>query len=342
MFDSKCILITGGTGSFGNAVLRTFLQKNAGEIRIFSRDEKKQDDMRREISNDRVKFYIGDVRDEKSVSHAMEGVDYVFHAAALKQVPSCEFFPMEAFRTNVMGTENVLNCAIRHKVYKVVCLSSDKAVYPVNTMGLSKAMMEKVMAAKARMLSPGSTTLCATRYGNLICSRASVVPTLLSQMRRKMPLTVTDPEMTRFLMTMDEAVDLVLFAFEHAGQGDIFVKKSPAARLGDLVTALIEIFHSDNPVRIIGLRHGEKPYETLLTRQELFQSEEMGSFFRIPPDTRGLTYDTYQVGLQRSIPLQHEYNSQNTARLNIQEIKELLLKQEEIRVALNLMEENHG
>lgn len=340
MFDDKCILITGGTGSFGNAVLRSFLQKNAGEIRIFSRDEKKQDDMRREINNSRVKFYIGDVRDEKSVSHAMEGVDYVFHAAALKQVPSCEFFPMEAFRTNVIGTENVLNSAISHGVSKVVCLSSDKAVYPVNTMGLSKAMMEKVMLAKARMQPPGSTTFCATRYGNLICSRGSVVPMLISQIRKKTPLTITDPEMTRFLMTLDEAVELVLFAFEHAVQGDIFVKKSPAARLGDLVAALLEIFNADNPIKIIGLRHGEKPHETLLTRQELCHAEEMGSFYRIPPDTRGLTYDAYRVGMQRNFPL-HEYHSQNTERLSIPEIKELLLKQEEIRAALSQTEDGH-
>ena len=280
MFNGKCILITGGTGSFGNAVLKNFLQEDVGEIRIFSRDEKKHDDMRREIDRSRVRFYIGDVRNEKSVFHAMEGVDYVFHAAALKQVPSCEFFPMEAFLTNVAGTENVLNCAIIHKVKKVVCLSSDKAVYPVNTMGLSKAMMEKVMAAKARTLSAGSTTLCATRYGNLICSRGSVIPTLISQIKKGMPLTVTDPGMTRFLMTLEEAVELVLFAFEHAEQGDIFVKKSSSALLGDLVQALIELFDAPDPVKIIGLRHGEKLYETLLTRQEMFHAEDMGNFYR--------------------------------------------------------------
>jgi UDP-glucose 4-epimerase len=342
MFNGKCILITGGTGSFGNAVLKHLLQKNAGEIRIFSRDEKKQDDMRREIDNNRVRFYIGDVRDEKSVFHAMEGVDYVFHAAALKQVPSCEFFPMEAFHTNVVGTENVLNCAIRHKVKNVVCLSSDKAVYPVNTMGLSKAMMEKVMAAKARTLSAGQTTLCATRYGNLICSRGSVIPTLISQIRKGMPLTVTDPAMTRFLMTVEEAVQLVLFAFEHAEQGDIFVKKSPSALLGDLVQALIELFNAPNPVKTIGLRHGEKLYETLLTRQEMFYAEDMGDFFRIPLDTRSLNYNTYSIGMQHSLLVMDEYHSQNASRLNISEIKEILLRQEEVQRALEEYREMPG
>ncbi|NLN66085.1 MAG: polysaccharide biosynthesis protein [Clostridiaceae bacterium] len=340
MFKDKCLLITGGTGSFGNEVLKRILKMDAGEIRIFSRDEKKQDEMRKKFNNNKIKFYIGDVRDEKSIVRVMKGVDYVFHAAALKQVPSCEFFPMEAFKTNVLGTENVLDCAIAEKVKKVICLSTDKAVYPINSMGISKAMMEKIMLSKSRMLTSKSTILCATRYGNLICSRGSVLPTLIRQILNHKPLTVTQPDMTRYFMTLDEAIELVLFAFKHATQGDIFVQKSPAARIGDLVIALKEVFQCNNPVQEIGIRHGEKMYETLLTNQELLYAEDLGLYYKIPVDTRSLNYMTYNIGVEESINNNSEYNSHNAKRLNISELKELLLKQDEVRKAIEYMRAN--
>lgn len=326
MFKDKCLLITGGTGSFGNAVLKRFLYTDIGEIRIFSRDEKKQDDMRKELRSDKVKFFIGDVRDYNSVAAAMHGVDYVFHAAALKQVPSCEFFPMEAVKTNVIGTENVLNAAIVHGVKKVICLSTDKAVYPINAMGISKAMMEKVMVAKSRTVSSEKTIICGTRYGNVMCSRGSVIPLFIQQIKKGEPLTVTDPNMTRFLMSLENAVELVLFAFENANQGDIFVQKAPASTIGDLAQAVKEIFNADNEVRIIGTRHGEKLYETLLTREEMAQAEDLEDYYRIPADTRDLNYDRYFTDGKHEISESLDYNSHNTERLDVPQIKELLLK----------------
>ena len=326
MFKDKTLLITGGTGSFGNAVLKRFLYTDIGEIRIFSRDEKKQDDMRKELKSDEVKFFIGDVRDYNSVAAAMHGVDYVFHAAALKQVPSCEFFPMEAVKTNVIGTENVLNAAIAHGVKKVICLSTDKAVYPINAMGISKAMMEKVMVAKSRTVSPEKTIICGTRYGNVMCSRGSVIPLFIQQIKKGEPLTVTDPNMTRFLMSLESAVELVLFAFENANQGDIFVQKAPASTIGDLAQAVKEIFNADNEIRIIGTRHGEKLYETLLTREEMAQAEDLGDYYRIPADTRDLNYDKYFTDGKHEISESLDYNSHNTERLDVPQIKELLLK----------------
>ena len=326
MFKDKTLLITGGTGSFGHAVLKRFLYTDIGEIRIFSRDEKKQDDMRKELKSDKVKFFIGDVRDYNSVAAAMHGVDYVFHAAALKQVPSCEFFPMEAVKTNVIGTENVLNAAIAHGVKKVICLSTDKAVYPINAMGISKAMMEKVMVAKSRTVSPEKTIICGTRYGNVMCSRGSVIPLFIQQIKKGEPLTVTDPNMTRFLMSLENAVELVLFAFENANQGDIFVQKAPASTIGDLAQAVKEIFNADNEIRIIGTRHGEKLYETLLTREEMAQAEDLGDYYRIPADTRDLNYDKYFTDGKYEISESLDYNSHNTERLDVPRIKELLLK----------------
>jgi UDP-N-acetylglucosamine 4,6-dehydratase/5-epimerase len=326
MFKDKTLLITGGTGSFGNAVLKRFLYTDIGEIRIFSRDEKKQDDMRKELKSDKVKFFIGDVRDYNSVAAAMHGVDYVFHAAALKQVPSCEFFPMEAVKTNVIGTENVLNAAIAHGVKKVICLSTDKAVYPINAMGISKAMMEKVMVAKSRTVSPEKTIICGTRYGNVMCSRGSVIPLFIQQIKKGEPLTVTDPNMTRFLMSLESAVELVLFAFKNANQGDIFVQKAPASTIGDLAQAVKEIFNADNEIRIIGTRHGEKLYETLLTREEMAQAEDLGDYYRIPADTRDLNYDKYFTDGKYEISESVDYNSHNTERLDVPRIKELLLK----------------
>jgi UDP-N-acetylglucosamine 4,6-dehydratase/5-epimerase len=326
MFNGKTLLITGGTGSFGNAVLKRFLYTDIGEIRIFSRDEKKQDDMRKELKSDKVKFFIGDVRDYNSVAAAMHGVDYVFHAAALKQVPSCEFFPMEAVKTNVIGTENVLNAAIAHGVKKVICLSTDKAVYPINAMGISKAMMEKVMVAKSRTVSPEKTIISGTRYGNVMCSRGSVIPLFIQQIKKGEPLTVTDPNMTRFLMSLENAVELVLFAFENANQGDIFVQKAPASTIGDLAQAVKEIFNADNEIRIIGTRHGEKLYETLLTREEMAQAEDLGDYYRIPADTRDLNYDKYFTDGKHEISESLDYNSHNTERLDVPRIKELLLK----------------
>jgi UDP-glucose 4-epimerase len=322
-FSNKTLLITGGTGSFGNAILKRFLNSDIKEIRIFSRDEKKQDDMRNEYKNGKVKYFIGDVRDGNSVETCLEGVDYIFHAAALKQVPSCEFFPWEAARTNVFGTENVLNAAIRKEVKKVICLSTDKAVYPINAMGISKAMMEKVMVAKSRTTT--SSTLMGTRYGNVIASRGSVIPLFISQIKKGQTLTITDPNMTRFMMSLDSAVDLVLFAYEHGKAGEIFVQKAPAATIGDLAVAIGEMFDAKNEIKIIGTRHGEKLYETLLTREELVKAEDMGNYYRIVPDDRDLNYSKYFSEGSQETNLVEDYNSHNTRRLNVEEIKELLL-----------------
>lgn len=325
MFKDKTLLITGGTGSFGNAVLKRFLNTDIGEIRIFSRDEKKQDDMRRFYKNDKIKFYIGDVRDLASVKNAMYGVDYVFHAAALKQVPTCEFFPLEAVKTNVLGTDNVLTAAIECGVKKVICLSTDKAVYPINAMGISKAMMEKVLIAKSRTVSPDKTLICGTRYGNVMASRGSVIPLFVQQIKSGQPITVTNPNMTRFLMSLDEAIDLVLFAFEHAQSGDIFVQKAPACTIGDLAQALKEIFDADNEIKIIGTRHGEKLYETLLSKEEFLVAEDLGRYYRVPADNRDLNYDKYFVQGDERLSVGQEYNSNNTERLNVEQIKEKLL-----------------
>lgn len=326
MFSNKTLLITGGTGSFGNAVLNRFLDTDIAEIRIFSRDEKKQDDMRKALHNDKVKFYIGDVRDSRSIDFAMHGVDYVFHAAALKQVPSCEFFPMEAVRTNVLGTENVIDSAVRAGVSKVICLSTDKAVYPINAMGISKAMMEKVMVAKARTVKAEKTVICGTRYGNVMASRGSVIPLFVDQIRAGLPLTVTDPNMTRYLMSLEDAVDLVLYAFEHAVPGDIFVQKAPASTIADLATAVKDLFHGESEIRVIGTRHGEKLYETLLTREEMVTAEDHGDYYRIPADTRDLNYNKYFTEGEKEMSYGWEYTSHNTTRLDVAGVKELLLK----------------
>ena len=327
MFSNKTLLITGGTGSFGNAVLKRFLDTEIKEIRIFSRDEKKQDDMRHALQNPKVKFYIGDVRDQRSVDGAMRGVDYIFHAAALKQVPSCEFFPIQAVRTNVFGTENVLDSAIRHGVKNVVVLSTDKAAYPINAMGISKAMMEKVAIAKARQLGEdAATTICCTRYGNVMASRGSVIPLWIDQIQAGKDITITDPNMTRFMMTLDDAVDLVLYAFQHGKNGDLFVQKAPAATLDVLATALKELYHADTVVKVIGTRHGEKLYETLVTREEMAKSEDMGEYFRIPADNRDLNYDKYFVEGQEEIAQIDDYHSHNTVRLDVEGMKELLKK----------------
>ena len=325
---NKTLLITGGTGSFGNAVLKRFLNTNHfSEIRIFSRDEKKQDDMRHEIQNGKVKFYIGDVRDKRSVDGAMRGVDYVFHAAALKQVPSCEFFPMQAVRTNVIGTENVLDSAVEYGVKNVVVLSTDKAAYPINAMGISKAMMEKVAIAKARSLGDNpDTTICVTRYGNVMASRGSVIPLWVDQIKAENSITITDPRMTRYMMTLDDAVDLVLYAFENGNSGDLFVQKAPAATLSILAQALKEMLNADNEVRVIGTRHGEKLYETLVTREEMFKSEDMGNYFRIPADSRDLNYDKFFSQGQEDISKVEDYHSHNTQQLSVEGMKELLLK----------------
>lgn len=328
MFKNKTLLITGGTGSFGNAVLKRFLNTDHfSEIRIFSRDEKKQDDMRHKIQNEKVKFYIGDVRDKRSVDGAMRGVDYVFHAAALKQVPSCEFFPMQAVRTNVIGTENVLDSAAEHGVKNVVVLSTDKAAYPINAMGISKAMMEKVAVAKARSLGDNpETTICVTRYGNVMASRGSVIPLWINQIKAGNPITITDANMTRFMMTLDDAVDLVLYAFENGNSGDLFVQKAPAATLSILAQALKEILNADNEVRTIGTRHGEKLYETLVTREEMFKSEDMGNYFRIPVDSRDLNYDKYFSEGEEDLSKVEDYHSHNTRRLDVEGMKEMLIK----------------
>lgn len=326
MFTNKTLLITGGTGSFGNAVLNRFLNTNIQEIRIFSRDEKKQDDMRKKFKNDKIKFFIGDVRNYKSIYDAMKGVDYVFHAAALKQVPSCEFYPIEAVRTNILGAENVVNAAIENNVKKVIALSTDKAVYPINAMGISKAMMEKLIIAKSRTLFENETILCCTRYGNVMASRGSVIPLFTNQIKKGKTLTITDPNMTRFLMSLDDAVDLVMYAFQKAKQGDIFVQKAPASTIKDLGIALKEIFNSDVELELIGIRHGEKLHETLITREELAKAEEIDKYFRIRADNRGLNYDKYLINGETKISIKDDYNSYNTKRLTLEEVKEKLLK----------------
>lgn len=333
MFKNKVLLITGGTGSFGNAVLNRFINSDQfDEIRIFSRDEKKQDDMRHQIQNPKVKFYIGDVRDKRSVDGVMKGVDYIFHAAALKQVPSCEFFPMQAVRTNVMGTENVLDSAIEYGVKNVVVLSTDKAAYPINAMGISKAMMEKVAIAKGRALGKdGETTICCTRYGNVMASRGSVIPLWIEQIKAGEDITITDPQMTRFMMTLEDAVDLVLYAFENGVNGDLFVQKAPAATLSTLAQALKELYGSKSEIRVIGTRHGEKLYETLVTREEMAKSIDMGQYFRIPCDTRDLNYDKYFVEGSEEIAQIEDYHSHNTTRLDVAQMKNLLLKLPEVR-----------
>ncbi|MFX0560708.1 polysaccharide biosynthesis protein [Tepidibacillus infernus] len=334
MFKDKTLLITGGTGSFGHAVMKRFLDTEVKEIRIFSRDEKKQDDMRKLYKNDKLKFYLGDVRDLASVKNAMHGVDYIFHAAALKQVPSCEFFPLEAVKTNVLGTDNVLTAAIEYGVKKVICLSTDKAAYPINAMGISKAMMEKVFVAKSRTVSPDRTLICGTRYGNVMASRGSVIPLFIEQIKSGQPLTITDPNMTRFLMSLEEAVELVVFAFENAQAGDIMVQKSPASTIGDLAQALIELFNADNEIKIIGTRHGEKLYETLLTKEERVVAEDFGGYFRVPADQRDLNYDKYFIEGDQRLVTEVEYNSNNTERLNIKQIKEKLLEIDYVRKEL--------
>lgn len=320
MFKGKTLLITGGTGSFGNTVLKRFLNTDIAEIRIFSRDEKKQDDMRKALKSDKVKFYIGDVRNLESVREAVRGVDYIFHAAALKQVPSCEFFPMEAVRTNVLGTDNVLTAAIDEGVRKVVCLSTDKAAYPINAMGTSKAMMEKVIIAKSRNVDPAKTIICCTRYGNVMASRGSVIPLFVEQIKSGHPITITDPDMTRFLMNLDEAVDLVLFAFKNAEQGDLFVQKSPASTIKDLAEAIKKLFKSDQEIKIIGTRHGEKAHETLLTREEKAKCTDLENYFQVPADTRDLNYGKYFEKGEKIINVIEEYTSHNTARLSVDEV----------------------
>ncbi|MDZ4390681.1 MAG: polysaccharide biosynthesis protein [Gemmatimonadales bacterium] len=327
MFTNKVLLITGGTGSFGNAVLRRFLQSDLSEIRIFSRDEKKQDDMRRRYAHPKLKFYLGDVRDHRSVVGAMHGVNYCFHAAALKQVPSCEFHPMQAVRTNVVGTENVLHAARASGVERMICLSTDKAVYPINAMGISKAMMEKVMVATSRDFEGTGTVVCGTRYGNVMASRGSVIPLFVNQVLAGKPITITDPEMTRFMMTLDDAVELVLYAFQHGNNGDIFVQKAPAATVGTLVKALLDVMgRPDHPVRTIGTRHGEKLYESLLGREERACAEDLGAYFRVPPDGRDLNYDKFVEEGELRISERTEYNSHNTDRLDVEGMKALLFK----------------
>jgi len=334
MFKGKTLLITGGTGSFGNAVLKRFLDTDIKEIRVFSRDEKKQEDMRIALSNPKLKFYIGDVREYHSVANAIQGVDYIFHAAALKQVPSCEFYPMEAIRTNVLGAENVLNAAADYRVEKLIVLSTDKAVYPINAMGMSKALMEKLMLAKARV-SSGKTIFCGTRYGNVMGSRGSVIPLFISQIRDKKPITITDPNMTRFMMSLDDAVDLVLYAYQNGRQGDRFVQKAPAATIETLAKALLELFHANTQIRTIGTRHGEKLHETLLTREEKAIAQDCGQYFRVPADTRDLNYNKYFNEGEATISRAEDYNSSNTYRLNVEETKELLLKLDFVREALS-------
>ncbi|WGQ07512.1 polysaccharide biosynthesis protein [Pedobacter gandavensis] len=327
MFKDKILLITGGTGSFGNAVLRRFLNTDHfKEIRIFSRDEKKQHDMRVALNNPKLKFYIGDVRDLTSIKQAMNGVDYVFHAAALKQVPSCEFFPLEATKTNVFGTHNVIEAAVANSVTKVICLSTDKAAYPINAMGISKALMEKVAIAASRNISDNKTTICLTRYGNVMASRGSVIPLFLQQIQSGEDITITDPNMTRFLMSLEEAVDLVLFAFEHGNQGDLFVNKAPAGTIGDLAQALLEICNAKNEIKIIGTRHGEKLYETLCTREEMVKAEDMGEFYRIPADNRDLNYNQYFSEGERDICQIEDYHSHNTKQEDVDGMKSLLSK----------------
>lgn len=344
IFENKTLLITGGTGSFGNAVLNRFLRTDIKEIRIFSRDEKKQDDMRHEYQAkypedfEKIKFYIGNVRDLQSVKNAMHGVDYIFHAAALKQVPSCEFFPLEAVKTNVMGTDNVLTAAIEEGVKKVICLSTDKAAYPVNAMGTSKAMMEKVIVAKSRTVSPEETSICCTRYGNVMCSRGSVIPLFIEQIKNGLPITITEPQMTRFIMSLEEAVELVLFAFEKAESGDIMVQKAPACTIDTLAKAVIKIFNGDpSAIKVIGIRHGEKMYETLLTNEECANAIDLGDFYRVPCDKRDLNYDKYFVEGDTERNKLTEFNSNNTNLLNVDEVAEKLMKLEYIREQLEEM-----
>lgn len=336
LFKNKSLLITGGTGSFGNAVLHRFLATDIDEIRIFSRDEKKQDDLRKKYKSEKIKFYIGDVRDFSSISHACRGVDFIFHAAALKQVPSCEFHPMEAVKTNVIGTENVLEAAIQAKVKKVVCLSTDKAVYPINAMGISKALMEKVMIAKSRELKDENIVISGTRYGNVMASRGSVIPLFVEQIRNKKPITITDPQMTRFMMTLEDAVDLVLYAFEHAKNGDIFVQKAPAATVEVLAQALRELLNVPNhPINVMGTRHGEKLFETLLSREEMVSAVDLKKYYRVPPDLRDLNYGKYVDQGEVAISKSEDYNSHNTERLDISGMKDLLLKLDFIRAQVD-------
>lgn len=337
MFSNKILLITGGTGSFGNAVLKRFLETDIKEIRIFSRDEKKQEDMRIALNHLKLKFYIGDVRNYDSIYEAMKGVHYVFHAAALKQVPSCEFYPVEAVKTNILGTENVMNAAIARNVERVIVLSTDKAVYPINAMGISKAMMEKLMIAKARMQLKGETVLCATRYGNVMASRGSVIPLFVSQLKSGKELTVTDPAMTRFLMSLKDSVDLVIYAFEHGQQGDIFVQKAPASTVGVLAQALKELFDTDLPIRVIGTRHGEKLYESLISREEMAKAKDKGRYFRIPSDNRDLNYAQYFVEGDIKLSTIDDYTSHNTEQLQVEGVKELLLKLDFIQEQLNAL-----
>lgn len=342
MFNERTLLITGGTGSFGNAVMERFLNTNVREIRIFSRDEKKQDDMRKKYNDPKLKFYLGDVRDVASVKNAMHAVDYIFHAAAFKQVPSCEFFPLEAVKTNILGTENVLTAAIEYGVKKVICLSTDKAAYPINAMGISKAMMEKVFVAKSKTIAPEHTLICGTRYGNVMASRGSVIPLFIEQIKSGQPITITNPKMTRFLMSLEEAVELVIFAFQHAETGDIMVQKAPACFIEDLAQALKELFQGDNEIKIIGTRHGEKLYETLLTKEEYSVAEDLGGFYRIGADKRDLNYDKYFVDGNCELSEEREYNSHNTTILKVAEIKEKLLQlpyiQQELNKVKNTME----
>lgn len=335
MFKNKILMITGGTGSFGNTVLKRFLSTDVREIRIFSRDEKKQEEMRIALNDSKLKFYVGDVRDYDSIYQAMKGVDYVFHAAALKQVPSCEFYPMEAVRTNVIGTENVMNAATANGVKRLVVLSTDKAVYPINAMGISKAMAEKLVVAKARMQLDGETVFCATRYGNVMASRGSVIPLFVSQIKEGKPLTVTDPNMTRFLMSLEDSVDLVLYAYEHGQQGDIFVQKAPASTVADLAQALKELFGGKEDVRIIGTRHGEKLSESLISREEMAHAQDLGGYYRIPADNRDLNYAKYFSEGEEEISRQDDYTSHNTNRLNVEQIKALLLKLDFIQEELH-------
>jgi UDP-glucose 4-epimerase len=335
MFNNKVLMITGGTGSFGNTVLKRFLSTDVREIRIFSRDEKKQEEMRLAFNNPKLKYYIGDVRDYDSIYAALKGVDYVFHAAALKQVPSCEFYPLEAVRTNVLGSENLMQAAIARGVSKVVMLSTDKAVYPINAMGISKAMMEKFMVAKARMQNPCETVFCATRYGNVMASRGSVIPLFVTQLKQNKTLTITDPNMTRFLMSLEDSVDLVLYAFEHGEQGDIFVQKAPASTVADLAQALKELFKRNNPIRVIGTRHGEKLYETLISREEIVKAHDNQGYYRIPADNRDLNYAHYFSEGEEKISHMEDYTSHNTRRLSVDEVKTLLLKLDFIKKELN-------
>ncbi len=342
MFNNKTLLITGGTGSFGNAVMDRFLDTDIKEIRIFSRDEKKQDDMRKKYKNNKLKFYIGDVRDIASVKNAMYGVDYIFHAAALKQVPSAEFFPMEAVKTNVIGTENVLTAAIEYEVKKVICLSTDKAAYPINAMGISKAMMEKVFVAKAKTVDSEKTLICGTRYGNVMASRGSVIPLFIEQIKKEEPLTVTDPGMTRFLMSLEEAVELVVYAFENADAGDIMVQKSPASTIGDLAQAVKELFNVDNEIKIIGTRHGEKRYETLLTKEEYVKAQDLPGFYKVSADHRDLNYDKYFIDGDQKLSTEQEYNSNNTEVLSVEQIKKKLIELDYVRDELSKWKEmNH-